>query len=50
MPNYCPLDLAIELIDGKQLPWGPIYNLFEKELATLQDYLKTQLKSSLIKP
>jgi hypothetical protein len=49
MPSHGPQDLAIELLDGRQPPWGPIYNLSEKELATLRDYLETQLKRGWIR-
>ncbi len=44
MPSHGPQDLAIELLDSKQLPWGPIYNLSEKELDTLRFYLEAQPK------
>jgi hypothetical protein len=44
MSNHGPQDLRIELRDGKQPPWGPIYNISKKELATLRDYLETQLQ------
>jgi lysine/ornithine N-monooxygenase len=44
MPSHSPQDLAIELLDGKQPLWGPIYNLSEKELDTLRSYLEVQLK------
>jgi hypothetical protein len=44
MPSHGPQDLAIELIDSKQPPWGPIYNLSEKELDTLRSYLEVQLR------
>ncbi len=27
MPSHGPQDLAIELLNGKQQPWNPIYNL-----------------------
>jgi hypothetical protein len=27
MPSHGPQDLAVELLDGKQQQWGPIYNL-----------------------
>ncbi len=27
MPSHGPKDLAIELLKGKQLLWGPMYNL-----------------------
>jgi hypothetical protein len=40
----------MELLDGKQPPWGPIYNLSEKELETLRFYLETQLKRGWIRP
>jgi hypothetical protein len=44
MPSHGLQDLAIELLDGKQRPRGPIYNLSEKELDTLRSYLEVQLK------
>ncbi len=50
MPSHGLQDLAIELLDGKQLPWGPIYNLSEKELDTLRSYLEVQLKRGWIRP
>jgi hypothetical protein len=50
MPSHGPQDLAIELLDGKQPPWGPIYNLSEKELDTLCSYLEVQLKRGWISP
>jgi hypothetical protein len=30
MPSHGPQDLAIELLNGKLLPWGPFYNLSKK--------------------
>ncbi len=50
MPTHGPQDLAIELLYSKQPPRGPIYNLSEKELATLRDYLETQLRRGWIRP
>jgi hypothetical protein len=50
MPSHGPQDLAIELHDGKQPPWGPIYNLSEKVLDTLRSYLAVQLKRGWIRP
>jgi hypothetical protein len=49
MPSHGPQDLAIELLNGKQPPWGPIYNLSVKELDTLRSYLEVQLKRSWIR-
>ncbi len=43
MPRHSLQDLAIELLDGKQPLWGPIYNLSKKELDSLHFYLKVQL-------
>jgi hypothetical protein len=50
MPSHGPQDLAIKLIDSKQLLWGWLYLLKEKELDTLCSYLKVQLKWGHIRP
>ena len=39
---------AIELQDGKQLPYGPIYSLGQVELETLKTYIKTHLETGFI--
>lgn len=39
---------AIDLIEDKQLPYGPIYILSPIELETLKTYIKTNLKSEFI--
>jgi hypothetical protein len=49
MPSHGLQDLAIELLDGKQPPWGPIYNLSKKELDTLRSYLEVQHMRSWIR-
>ncbi len=41
-------EYAIELIDGKQLPYGPIYALSSVELETLKTYIETHLKTRFI--
>ena len=41
---------AIELVDGKQPPYGPIYSLKPVELETLKTYIKTHLKTRFIWP
>ena len=41
---------AINLEDGKQPPYGPIYSLEPVELETLKTYIKTQLKIGFIWP
>ena len=41
---------AIDLEDGKQPPYGPIYSLGPVELETLKTYIKTHLKTGFIRP
>ena len=42
LPAGRPYNHAIDL-EGRQLPYGPIYNLSEKELKTLHKYLQNSL-------
>jgi hypothetical protein len=35
--EHGPHDLMIDLVDGKEPPWGLIYNLLVKELETLRN-------------
>ncbi len=41
---------AIELVEGKQSPYGPIYSLRPVELETLKTYIETYLKTGYIRP
>ena len=41
---------AINLEDGKQPPYGPIYSLVLLELETLKTYIKTHLITGFIQP
>ena len=41
---------AINLEDGKQPPYGPIYSLGPVELETLKTYIETHLKTGFIRP
>ena len=41
---------AIDLEEGKQLPFGPIYSLGPVELETLKTYIKTNLANGFIRP
>ena len=50
LPPHRSYDHAIDLKDGEQPPWGPIYALSEKELSVLKDYLKEMLDSGKIRP
>ena len=41
---------AINLEDGKQLPYGPIYSLSPVELEILKTYIETHLRTGFIWP
>lgn len=41
-------EYIIELLDGTQLPYGPIYTFSPGELHTLKIYIKTHLKTGFI--
>ena len=43
-------DHPIDLLDDKQPPYGPIYNLGSVELETLKTYIKANLASGFIRP
>lgn len=43
-------NFAINLIDSKQLPYGPIHSLKLIELEILKTYIKTNLANSFIRP
>ena len=43
-------DHAIDMTEGKEPPWGPIYALSENELQLLRKYLDTMQKSRKIRP
>jgi hypothetical protein len=44
LPDHKPDNHTIDLKDGKQPPWGPMYPLNETELQALWDYLKEILE------
>lgn len=43
LPEHGPDDHAIDLIDDKQPPYGPVYNLSEVELTVLRQYIDKHL-------
>ena len=43
-------DHAIELVEGQQPPYGPIYSLEPVELETLKAYIETNLANGFIRP
>ena len=48
-PKHGEHDHAIDLIDGRQPPYGPIYNLSETELTTLRQYIDKNLANQFIR-
>ncbi len=48
--EHGPHDLTIDLVEGKEPLWGPIYNLSAKELETLHNYLDENLARNWIRP
>ena len=38
------------MVEGKELPWGPIHALSEKVLQAIREYFNTMLKSGKIRP
>jgi hypothetical protein len=49
LTDHKPYDHAIDLKDGEQPPWGPMYPLNETELQALRDYLKEMLELGKIR-
>ncbi len=50
LPIHEDHDHAIDLIDGKQPPYGPIYSLSENELPILRKYIDKNLVNRFIRP
>jgi predicted transport protein len=44
-----PYNCAIDLQDGAQPSFGPIYNLSQNELSALKDYIKENLTKNFIR-
>ena len=50
LPPHHSFDHAIDMVEGKVPPWGPIYALSEKELEVLRTYRDDMLRSGKIRP
>jgi hypothetical protein len=48
--DHKPYDHMIDLKEGEQPPWGPMYPVNETELQVLRDYLKEMLELGKIRP
>ena len=46
LPQHRPYDCAIELQEGAQPPFGPIYSLSQNELAELRTYIDENLSKN----
>jgi hypothetical protein len=49
LSQHCLYDCKIDLQDGTQSSFGPIYTLSRNELAALQDYLDKNLAKNFIR-
>ena len=49
LPEHRPYDCAIDLQEGAQLPFGPIYNLLQTELTKLRKYIDENLAKNFIR-
>ena len=49
LPQHKPWDCEIKLQEGKELPFGPLYRLLEKELEVLREYLQENLKKGFLR-
>ena len=50
LPKHQPWDHVIPLVEEKSPPFGPIYQLSEKELKVLKEYIDDNLAKGFIKP
>ena len=50
LPPHRSFEHTIDMVEGKEPPWGPIYALSEKELEVLRTYLYVMLHSGKIRP
>ena len=48
LPQHRPYDCGIDLQEGSQPPFGPIYSLSQNELAALREYLDENLAKNFI--
>ena len=48
LPKHRPYDCPIDLQPGKELPWGPIYNLSPTALEVLREYNDENLANGFI--
>jgi hypothetical protein len=49
LPEHRPYDCTIDLQDGAQPSFGPIYNLSQNELSALKNYIEENLAKNFIR-
>jgi hypothetical protein len=49
LPKHRPYDCTIDLVEGTQLPFRPIYNLSQDELTVLREYINENFKKRFIR-
>ncbi|SCO20290.1 uncharacterized protein FFB20_15917 [Fusarium fujikuroi] len=50
IPDFKKTDHVIDLVEGKEPPYGPIYPLSQAELKELREYIQENLKTGRIRP
>src|SRR5205807_10443675 len=50
LPCHRQFDHAIDIVPGKEIPFGPIYRLSEPQKEVLREYLDRMLKQGKIVP
>jgi len=48
LPKHRPYDYTIDLVEGVQPPFKPIYNLSQNKLATLCEYFNDNIEKGFI--
>jgi hypothetical protein len=43
LPKHRPYDCAIDLVEGKQPPFRPIYNLSQDKVVVLHEYINENM-------
>jgi hypothetical protein len=49
LPKHRPYNYTIDLVEGAQLPFGPIYNLLQNKLAMFHEYFNENLEKGFIR-
>ena len=50
LAEHGPHEMKIDIEEGKQVPFGPLYSLSEAESAVLRDYIQKNLERGWIRP